>query len=148
LARLYRNHPDHAAAALSGILPNVVDLEPPDAPSVIISEVEAKKVEEDQEKQVRISRIIEHVADYFHVSPIEVCGESRALRIVYPRQIAIYLSREYTFQSWNRIGRKFGNRDHTTILHSWRKITAQFASNPSIESDVTRIRAKIAQSLQ
>ncbi|MEC7629308.1 MAG: helix-turn-helix domain-containing protein, partial [Pseudomonadota bacterium] len=53
-----------------------------------------------------------------------------------PRQIAMYLSKQLTTRSLPEIGRKFGGRDHTTVIHAVRKVESLRESDPSIEEDV------------
>ena len=63
--------------------------------------------------EVSIERIQDLVADRFGLTHEELCGEKRSQNIVYPRQVAMYLSRELTDSSLPKIGKKFGGRDHT-----------------------------------
>src|SRR5215217_9726318 len=68
--------------------------------------------------EVSIKRIQETVSDRFGLSLDELCGEKRSQSIVYPRQVAMYLSRELTDSSLPRIGKEFGGPDHTTVMHA------------------------------
>ncbi|HZO62985.1 MAG TPA: chromosomal replication initiator protein DnaA, partial [Gaiellaceae bacterium] len=72
--------------------------------------------------QVTIERIQEVVCDRFSMSLEELCSHKRSQNIVYPRQVAMYLSRELTDSSLPKIGKHFGDRDHTTVLHANAKI--------------------------
>ena len=72
---------------------------------------------------VTIERIQEVVCDRFSMSLEELCSHKRSQNIVYPRQVAMYLSRELTDSSLPKIGKHFGDRDHTTVLHANSKIT-------------------------
>src|SRR6476620_9735701 len=67
--------------------------------------------------EVSIKRIQDLEADRFELTLDELCGEKRSQNIVYPRQVAMYLSRELTDSSLPRIGKEFGGRDHTTVIH-------------------------------
>ena len=72
--------------------------------------------------QVTIERIQEVVCERFCMSLDELCSHKRSQNIVYPRQVAMYLSRELTDSSLPKIGKHFGDRDHTTVLHANAKI--------------------------
>jgi chromosomal replication initiator protein len=62
------------------------------------------------------------VCDYFGVTHDELLSSARSPRLAWPRQVAMYLARELTGESLPAIGRQFGGRDHTTVLHAWRRI--------------------------
>jgi chromosomal replication initiator protein len=67
--------------------------------------------------------------EHFGLSPAELLSSARARRITWPRQVAMYLSRELTNESLPAIGRQFGGRDHTTVLHAWRRTSAKIAAD-------------------
>jgi chromosomal replication initiator protein len=67
--------------------------------------------------------------EFFGISPDELLSPGRAARIAWPRQVAMYLARELTGESLPAIGRQFGGRDHTTILHAWRRTSARIADD-------------------
>lgn len=73
----------------------------------------------------QIERIQRAVANHFGVTRHDMLSERRTSNIVLPRQIAMYLCKALTLRSLPEIGRKFGGRDHTTVLHSVRKINAR-----------------------
>ena len=66
--------------------------------------------------------IQEAVCDRFGAQAAELCGDKRSQNIVYPCQVAMYLSRELTDSSLPKIGKEFGGRDHTTVIHATSKI--------------------------
>ena len=72
---------------------------------------------------VTITRIQEAVSDRFGLSIVELCSQRRSQAVAYPRQVAMYLSRELTDASLPKIGKEFGGRDHTTVIHATSKIT-------------------------
>jgi hypothetical protein len=74
-------------------------------------------------RSVTISEIIAAVCGFYKISGNDLVSACRQARIVYPRQVAMYLCRELTPKSFPLIGRMFGGRDHTTALHAWRKIS-------------------------
>ncbi len=67
--------------------------------------------------------------EHFGLSADELLSSARTQRIAWPRQVAMYLSRELTGESLPAIGRHFGGRDHTTVLHAWRRTAARIASD-------------------
>ena len=72
--------------------------------------------------QVTLDRIVEVVARHFGVSIEEMLGPKRNRTLVLPRQVAMYICRELTSSSLMEIGRRFGGRDHSTVLHAYSKI--------------------------
>jgi chromosomal replication initiator protein len=95
--------------------------------------------------QVSIERIQELVSERFGLSLEELCGERRSQNIVYPRQIAMYLSRELTDASLPKIGRQFGGRDHTTVIHATTKIAGMIREDRSVYNLVQELTARIKQ---
>ncbi len=71
-----------------------------------------------------ISRILAAVAAHYDVEVAEILAHRRTAHLVIPRQVAVYLAKALTGRSLPDIGRRFGGRDHTTILHGVRKIAA------------------------
>jgi chromosomal replication initiator protein len=76
-----------------------------------------------------IAEIQAAACDHFGLSAEELLSSARTPRISWPRQVAMYLSRELTSESLPAIGRHFGGRDHTTVLHAWRRTSARIASD-------------------
>ena len=74
-----------------------------------------------QAVEVSIRRIQETVSERFGMSVAELCSAKRSQSIAYPRQVAMYLSRELTDSSLPKIGKEFGGRDHTTVIHATRR---------------------------
>jgi chromosomal replication initiator protein len=85
-------------------------------------------------KRVKIEDIQKLVASHFNVSRADILSSRRTANVVRPRQIAMYLSKVLTLRSLPEIGRRFGGRDHTTVLHAVRKIDA-LAGNDSVLSE-------------
>jgi chromosomal replication initiator protein len=96
-------------------------------------------------QQVSIKAIQEAVSDRFALSIAELCGDKRSQNIVYPRQVAMYLSRELTDSSLPKIGKEFGGRDHTTVIHATSKIARLIREDPSVYSLVQELTARIRQ---
>ena len=95
--------------------------------------------------QVSIEGIQTAVTDRFGLSMEELCGERRSQNIVYPRQVAMYLSRELTDASLPKIGREFGGRDHTTVIHATSKIARLIREDRSVYNLVQELTARIKQ---
>jgi chromosomal replication initiator protein len=95
--------------------------------------------------EVSIRRIQELVSERFELSMDELCGDRRSQNIVYPRQVAMYLSRELTDSSLPKIGREFGGRDHTTVIHATSKIARLIREDRSVYNLVQELTARVKQ---
>jgi len=76
------------------------------------------------------------VASYFHLRPEDLRAKKRSRNVALPRQIAMYLCREFTDFSLPRIGEAFGGRDHTTVIHACEKITRDLQTDPVLQQAV------------
>jgi chromosomal replication initiator protein len=94
---------------------------------------------------VSIRRIQELVSERFALSLDELCGDKRSQNIVYPRQVAMYLSRELTDSSLPKIGKEFGGRDHTTVIHATSKIARLIREDRSVYNLVQELTARVKQ---
>ncbi len=95
--------------------------------------------------RVSIEEIQRLVSDRFSLSVSELCGDRRSQNIVYPRQVAMYLSRELTDSSLPKIGREFGGRDHTTVIHATSKISRLMKEDRSVWDLVQDLTRRIKQ---
>jgi chromosomal replication initiator protein len=95
--------------------------------------------------EVSIKRIQDLVAERFNMSLEELCGDKRSQNIVYPRQVAMYLSRELTDSSLPKIGKEFGGRDHTTVIHATSKIARLIREDRSVYNLVQELTARVKQ---
>jgi len=84
--------------------------------------------------------VIEAVADFYHLSPEDLKGRSRNQKVVKPRQIAMYLTRQETTASLPQIGQTLGGRDHTTVLYSVNKIGDQAETDEILRREVSAIK--------
>jgi chromosomal replication initiator protein len=92
------------------------------------------------DRRVSIEEIQKKVAEHFNVKVSDM-HSSRRLRIVArPRQIAMYLSKELTTKSLPEIGRKFGGRDHTTVMHAVKKVQELLEADSSLSEDVDLLK--------
>ncbi|MDQ6817962.1 MAG: chromosomal replication initiator protein DnaA [Actinomycetota bacterium] len=83
------------------------------------------------------------VASYFELSVSELVSSSRAARVMWPRQVAIYLTREFTDRSLVAIGRAFGDRNHATVLHACKRVADRLSANQHAAAEVTAISDQI-----
>jgi chromosomal replication initiator protein len=95
--------------------------------------------------EVSIERIQQTVSERFGISRDELCSDKRSQNIVYPRQVAMYLSRELTDSSLPKIGREFGGRDHTTVIHATSKISRLIREDRSVYNLVQELTARVKQ---
>jgi chromosomal replication initiator protein len=78
-----------------------------------------------------VNRIQHIVADCFGVTRADICGTERFQRVVWPRQVAVYIAKKLLpLMSLPELGRRFGKRDHTTMLHSVRVVARRVADSP------------------
>lgn len=96
------------------------------------------------DREAPIARIQRIVAKHYRIPLIEMVSARRAREVARPRQIAMYLSKLLTPKSLPDIGRLFGNRDHTTVIHACRQITRLIAEDPEIRADVRRLTRKLS----
>jgi chromosomal replication initiator protein len=92
------------------------------------------------DRRVTIEEIQRRVAEHFNMKLADMHSERRARAVARPRQVAMYLSKQLTTRSLPEIGRKFGNRDHTTVMHAVRKIEELCAIDAGFSEDVELLR--------
>jgi len=92
------------------------------------------------ERRVSIEEIQKKVAEHFNIKVSDMHSARRARAVARPRQVAMYLSKQLTTHSLPEIGRKFGGRDHTTVMHAVRKIEELHVSDPSLSEDIDLLR--------
>ena len=91
-------------------------------------------------RRVTIEDIQRRVADYYNIRVAEMSSARRAQMVARPRQVAMFLSKQLTSRSLPEIGRKFGNRDHTTVMHAIKKVDQLGKSDPGFAEDVELLR--------
>lgn len=96
--------------------------------------------------RVTPERIQQRVAAYFQIELDALQGVSRARSVLYPRQVAMYLCRRLTEASLPEIGRAFGGRDHTTVLHAVEKVTRESAQDLHKKARLEQLQAFVAES--
>ena len=91
-------------------------------------------------KRVTIELVQQAVANHYHVALESMKSSGRSRNVTLPRQIAMYLSRELTNLSLPDIGRNFGGRDHTTVIHACKKVESIQAHDLTIKQSIMQIR--------
>lgn len=94
-------------------------------------------------KQVTVDLIKDVVSQYYNIRTEEFNSKRRTRSISFPRQIAMYLSRELTDLSLPKIGEEFGGRDHTTVIHAYEKITKDKDNDLDLSNKIEQIRKEI-----
>jgi chromosomal replication initiator protein len=96
------------------------------------------------ERRVTIDEIQRRVAEHYTIRMGEMTSDRRARAVARPRQVAMYLAKQLTTRSLPEIGRKFGGRDHTTVIHAIRKIEELKLTDPALAEDVELLRRMLA----
>jgi chromosomal replication initiator protein len=94
-------------------------------------------------KRIKIEDIQRVVARQYNVSRSDLLSSRRTANVVRPRQVAMYLAKTLTLRSLPEIGRRFGGRDHTTVLHAVRKIEALVTKDVSLSEEVESLKRQL-----
>ncbi|WP_239253813.1 chromosomal replication initiator protein DnaA [Listeria ilorinensis] len=95
---------------------------------------------------ITIKDIQEAVGEYFHIRLEDFKAKKRTKSIAFPRQIAMYMSRELTDASLPKIGDEFGGRDHTTVIHAHEKISQMVKNDQVLKNDIAEIEKNLRKS--
>ncbi len=90
----------------------------------------------DEDKVISIEQIQRRVGDFFGIKLSELKAKSRTKTVAFPRQVAMYLARQLTHASLAEIGRAFGGKDHTTVLHAVDKIRGLLEEDPKLRKSI------------
>jgi chromosomal replication initiator protein len=104
-----------------------------------------KDVFSENSRPVSIQKVQVEVCRYFNISKVDLVSNRRSRSIVFPRQIAMYLTRELTDLSLPKIGEQFGGRDHTTVMHANSKIEKLLNTKREIYNIVQELTNKVKQ---
>ena len=96
-------------------------------------------------KRIKIEDIQRVVARQYNVSRSDLLSSRRTANVVRPRQVAMYLAKTLTLRSLPEIGRRFGGRDHTTVLHAVRKIEALVAKDTTLSEEVDSLKRQLQE---
>lgn len=105
--------------------------------------IRARKNETLQITVIPIEKIQTEVGKFYNVSVNEMKGTRRVQNIVLARQVAMYLAREMTDNSLPRIGREFGGKDHTTVMHAYEKIKGMIEIDDNLRLEIQTIKKKL-----
>jgi chromosomal replication initiator protein len=96
------------------------------------------------DRRITVEDIQKKVAAHYNIRVADMHSPRRARPVARPRQVAMYLAKALTQHSLPEIGRKFGGRDHTTIIHGVRRIEALMASDRGVAEDIDILTRAIA----
>lgn len=99
-------------------------------------------------KKISMNLIQDNIVKQFKIQSTELKGKKRDASIAFPRQVAMYLCRELTTHSLPEIGREFGGRDHTTVIHAYNKIKNQMDCDYNIKEIIDKITNNIRSTIQ
>lgn len=115
-------------AAYASMQNRVIDLD-------FVGEVLASTLRANQ-RRISIDEIQSRVSDHYRIRKAEMTSARRAREVARPRQVAMYLSKQLTPRSLPEIGRRFGGRDHTTVIHAVRQIEKLRAQDAELDADI------------
>ena len=98
-----------------------------------------------EEQKITIEDIQQRVAAHYNIKPAELSSNRRSQAVVRPRHVAMYLAKQLTSRSLPEIGRKFGKRDHTTVLYAIRRIEDLRPKDPALDEDVENLRRSLEE---
>lgn len=92
------------------------------------------------DKRITVEDIQKRVAEYYNVKVSDMHSSRRSVSVARPRQIAMYISKQLTSKSLPEIGRKFGGKDHTTVMHAVKRVTELMQKDSELQGDVERLQ--------
>ena len=113
----------------------------------IAKEILKDIINPEEEKRLTPEHIIEVVAEHYGVRPEDIKSQRRNKEIVLPRQVSMYLIRVFNDITLQDVGRLLGNRDHSTIIHGFDKITNEMDRNPELKNTIDILKKKLNQSV-
>ena len=91
-------------------------------------------------RRITIDEIQRKVAEHYNIRLSEMLSARRARAVARPRQVAMYLAKQMTSRSLPEIGRRFGGRDHTTVMHAVKRIEELAAADAGLNEDIDLLR--------
>jgi chromosomal replication initiator protein len=130
--------------------PKIIPITAHDAPQVVpVLEVKSEpapiEMPDPEETFVKMADVLAEVCALYGVTKIDILSSRRDAKTVRPRQIAMYLMRHMTLQSFPQISRYLGGRDHTTVLHGVGKITRLLAADEGLATEIATLRKLIEE---
>ncbi len=111
--------------------------------TIELTETALQDIINTRQKNITVSTIISQTADNFNITPDDLLSKKRTQDIAFTRQVAMYLCRMLTDLSLPKIGDEFGGRDHTTVLHAFKKINLLVKNNNELKNRIELIRNNI-----
>ncbi|MEJ2082654.1 MAG: chromosomal replication initiator protein DnaA [Acidobacteriota bacterium] len=102
-----------------------------------------KNIADNQARVITIDQIQKSVADHYSLKISELKARNNARRVAEPRQLAMFLSKEMTQNSLSEIGKEFGGKHHTTVLHAIRKVDDLQKRDPKLKATIERLKEAI-----
>ena len=96
-------------------------------------------------KEITPDAIIAEICSFYHISSTDIIGKKRTNEISFPRQVAMYITRELTDLSLPGIGQIFGGRDHTTVLHAINKVEKDMEQNPRLKQIISDLSKNLKE---
>jgi chromosomal replication initiator protein len=96
-------------------------------------------------RRIKIEDILRVVSRHYAVSRQDILSQRRHRSVVRPRQVGMYLAKHLTSRSLPEIGRRFGDRDHTTVLHAIRKIDKEVGENPRLKDEIEELKRQLSR---
>jgi chromosomal replication initiator protein len=128
---------------LEGAVNRLIAHSAPGQPLLSVEQAEAAirdLIRAREPRRVKIEDIQKLVANHYSVTRADILSSRRTATVVKPRQVAMYLAKALTLRSLPEIGRRFGGRDHTTVLHAVRKIEGLTAANPTMKDEIELLK--------
>ena len=98
-----------------------------------------------QAKIITVDKIQNTVSNFFNIQLTEMLSQRRSRPLARPRQIAMYLAKKMTTRSLPEIGRRFANRDHTTVIHAVKTITRLSEKDDEMKRNVEQLRSLLLE---
>ena len=98
-----------------------------------------------QAKIITVDKIQNKVANFFNIPLTEMLSQRRSRPLARPRQIAMYLAKKMTTRSLPEIGRRFANRDHTTVIHAVKTITRLSEKDDEMKKNIEQLRSLLLE---
>lgn len=109
-------------------------------PTIELAQKVLAEMFQEAEKIITINQIQQVVADFYEIKTQELKSKNRSRNLAFPRQIAMFLSRTMTNASLPHIGKSFGGKDHSTVLHACRKISAKMEQDQNLRRTVESLK--------
>ena len=106
----------------------------------------ASVISENMPSAISVDLIIDMVSRYYNISVDDIKGKRRTSNIAQARQVAMFITRDMTNLSLEDVGKEFGGKDHTTVLHSIKKVEGALQIDPKLDRDISELKENIKKS--